>query len=123
MRRSQTEKTVNPTVVKPKILTSSTRVIDTQTAANDNPATSEISVKVKKKRRKPTLIQSKPLKFNLPPNKQLSRKDFLKNRPINANSYNSEISDSLKMYVSPEEEMLTESTSEAETDPSAPAQG
>jgi hypothetical protein len=117
--RSHSGKIIKPTVVKPKTPTISTKITDTQTAAHDNPATSAINTKIKKRRKKPTPIKPKPLKFNFTPSKQLTKKDFLKNRPINTEP---EIADSLKVYVSSEEEMLTESTSEAETDPPVPPQ-
>jgi hypothetical protein len=45
--------------------------------------------------------------------KQLTRKDFLKNRPINLED--DQRDDSLNLFVSPEEEMLTDSCSESDT--------
>jgi hypothetical protein len=51
--------------------------------------------------------------------KQLTRKDFLKNRPITLED--DELDDSMKLYVSPEEDMLTDSCSESDADASNPA--
>jgi hypothetical protein len=57
----------------------------------------------------------KPKNSNVSP-KQLTRKDFLKNRPITLEEDQPE--DPLKCYVSPEEDMLTDSWSESDADAS-----
>lgn len=100
---------------KPTFAIKSTNATEAQIATHSNLNTSENPKKIRKRRTKPPAPKNKPEKHQSFPSRELTKKDFLKNRPIDNSSNELDDNDSIKVYVSPEEEdMLTDSTSEAD---------
>jgi hypothetical protein len=107
--------TPNP---KPKVANSTVTPTEKTNQSNHNVNASPMKNTNKKKIKQPKRLKLKAAKSETYLTKKLTKKDFLKNRPIEEELNDSCTNDSLKVYVSAEEDMLTDCTCESEVEPS-----
>jgi hypothetical protein len=87
--------------------------VEKQTEPTNNPCSST------KAQNQPLPKRHKKIPKPTVPPKQLTHKDFLKNRPISLQEDNV-VDDSLKVYISPEEDMMTDGSRDSDADASNP---